>query len=102
MTDQSNKYNVRVKKKKHQNSVYVTSDEEVINYFEVTTGNIAENTLYRNSSPLKGNNEEIEAIASLALKVGMNCIINLDDVMAQLPQAPSAFRQSRGLPISSP
>jgi len=75
-----------MKKKKHQHLLYVTSDEELINFFEVATGNIAENTLYRSSSPLKGGAEDKKTIVIEAKEVGINCIINLDDDNSAIEQ----------------
>ena len=54
----------------------IKSDQ--FNFINIKVGNIAENILYRSSSPLKGGNEKIIKEA-LAIKAGIKCIINLDD-----------------------
>ena len=54
----------------------IKSDQ--FNFINIKVGNIAENILYRSSSPLKGGNENIIK-ETLAIKAGIKCIINLDD-----------------------
>jgi len=52
--------------------------KEYVNFINIKTGNIAENILYRSSSPLKGGNEK-KIKETLAIDSGIKCIINLDD-----------------------
>jgi len=52
---------------------------ENINFKNTKAGNITEGVLYRSSSPLKGGNNK-KIIEALAMEVGINCVINLDDV----------------------
>jgi protein tyrosine/serine phosphatase len=61
-------------------TIYIP-DEELINFSEVNSGRIAAGILFRSSSPLKGG--EIKSkIGELAVKAGINCIINLEDIIS--------------------
>jgi protein tyrosine/serine phosphatase len=64
--------------KQRQTTIYIPNEEDFLNFMEVKTGNIAEGILYRSSSPLKGGDEK-KAKTALAIKAGINCVINLDD-----------------------
>jgi protein tyrosine/serine phosphatase len=63
---------------KKETTIYIPVDEDPLNFMEIKTGSIAEGILYRSSSPIKGG-EEKKAKAALAVKAGINCVINLED-----------------------
>jgi protein tyrosine/serine phosphatase len=63
---------------KQKKSVVNISDEVSVNFKEIKTGNIAAGVLYRSKSPLK--DDDIKKVyGDMAVKAGINCIINLDD-----------------------
>jgi protein tyrosine/serine phosphatase len=63
--------------KKKQPIIYIP-DEEFTNFMEVRAGNIAAGVLYRSSRPLKGSDIK-KAEEALAVKAGIQCVINLED-----------------------
>jgi hypothetical protein len=67
-----------MKNKQSPSIIYILDKEDFLNFMEIKTGNIAEGILYRSSSPLKGGDEK-KAKGELAIKAGINCVINLDD-----------------------
>jgi protein tyrosine/serine phosphatase len=67
-----------MKNKQSPSLIYIPDEKDLLNFMEIKTGSIAQGILYRSSSPLKGGNEK-EAKAELAIKAGINCVINLDD-----------------------
>jgi protein tyrosine/serine phosphatase len=67
-----------MKNKQKQPLIYVPNEKDFLNFMELKSGNIAEGILYRSSSPLKGGDEK-KAKGELAVKAGINCVINLDD-----------------------
>ena len=63
--------------KEKKKFIYIPDDEST-NFREIRAGSIAAGVLYRSSSPLKGG--DIKPVkGSLAVKAGINSIINLDD-----------------------
>jgi len=63
--------------KNNRSNIYIP-DEELPNFFEVKSGNMAAGTLYRSSSPLKGGDKK-KIKGALAIKAGIKSVINLDD-----------------------
>ncbi|MCL2804652.1 MAG: tyrosine-protein phosphatase [Treponema sp.] len=60
------------------NNTLTSLDANSVNFREIRIGNIAPNTLYRSSHPIKDNKQE-KAISILASKAKINTIINLCD-----------------------
>ena len=67
-----------MEKNQRHNIIYIPNEKDFLNFMEVKSGSIAEGILYRSSSPLKGGDEK-KAKGELAVKAGINCVINLDD-----------------------
>jgi len=74
---------------------------QTVNFREVCMGNIAPNTLYRSSHPIKDNKQE-KAISLLVSKVQIKTVINLCDTMSGItgksviaPWYNSLFRSGR-------
>jgi hypothetical protein len=67
-----------MEKKQKPPLIYMPDEEDSLNFMEIKTGFIAEGILYRSSSPLKGGDKK-KAKGELAVKAGINCVINLDD-----------------------
>ncbi|GHU76238.1 hypothetical protein FACS189461_3590 [Spirochaetia bacterium] len=53
--------------------------DEATNFREIKAGNMASGILYRSNHPLAGGDIG-NAIGRLAKKVGIKCVLNLDDV----------------------
>jgi len=62
--------------KKHNG--IISNDSNSVNFREIRLGNIAPNTLFRSSHPIKDNKQE-KAVSILASKAKINTIINLCD-----------------------
>ena len=66
-----------------KNSIIIPEDAELANFREIRIGNIAPNTLYRSSHPIKQNKQE-KAITILAANARISSIINLCDTSSEL------------------
>ena len=62
----------------NKRSIIYIPGEELPNFSEVKSGNVATGVLYRSSSPLKGGDHK-KTKGILAIKAGIKCVINLDD-----------------------
>jgi len=49
------------------------------NFHKISSGSIKDGILYRSSSPLKGGDNK-KILEALAIKAGIKCVINLDDI----------------------
>ena len=66
-----------------KNRIVITDDDQLVNFREICMGKIVPGILYRCSNPLKGG--ELKKIKkSLAVKAGINCVINLEDSISVL------------------
>ncbi len=63
--------------------ILIPSDAERVNFREIRMGNIAPNTLYRSSHPIKDNEQE-KIISLLAAQKKIKTIINLSDTISEI------------------
>jgi hypothetical protein len=68
---------------KQKRPIIYIPDEEITNFMEIRSGNIAPGVLYRSSSPLKGGDTK-KVKEKHAIKAGIKCIINLEDDSSNL------------------
>ena len=61
-----------------KDGLMIYNDADVVNFREISMGNIAPNTLYRSSHPIEDDKQE-PAISMLASKARIAAIINLSD-----------------------
>jgi protein tyrosine/serine phosphatase len=61
-----------------KNSIILPGDAESANFREIRMGNIAPNTLYRSSHPIKDNKQD-KVISLLATQKRIQAVINLND-----------------------
>ena len=65
----------------NKNKGIISNGSDVVNFREICMGNIAPNTLYRSSHPIKNNKQEKD-ISLLASQANIKTIINLCDTMS--------------------
>jgi hypothetical protein len=63
--------------------IIITGDGENVNFREIRMGNIAPNTLYRSSHPIKDNKQE-RVIALLAAHARIAAVLNLSDTNSEI------------------
>ena len=61
-----------------RSALIISSDSQSVNFREIRMGNIAPNTLYRSSHPIKENKQD-KTIALLAAKAKIATVLNLSD-----------------------
>jgi protein tyrosine/serine phosphatase len=66
-----------------KNGLIKTNSAEAVNFREIRMGNIAPNTLYRSSHPIKDNEQE-KIISMLASQARIQTIINLSDTDSEI------------------
>jgi protein tyrosine/serine phosphatase len=66
-----------------KNSIVIPGSAESVNFREIRMGNIAPNTLYRSSHPIKDNKQE-KAISLLAAQERITAVINLSDTNSEI------------------
>jgi len=66
-----------------KNGIIIPGGAETVNFREIRMGNIAPNTLYRSSHPIKDNEQE-EIISLLAAQNNIKTIINLSDTHSEI------------------
>jgi len=66
-----------------KSGIITKGDAQAVNFREIRVGNIAPNTLYRSSHPIKGDEQE-KVISLLAAKARIGAVINLSDTNSAL------------------
>jgi protein tyrosine/serine phosphatase len=66
-----------------ENSIILPGNAESANFREIRMGNIAPNTLYRSSHPIKDNKQD-EVISLLAAQKRIQTVINLNDTDSEI------------------
>jgi hypothetical protein len=66
-----------------ESGIITTNGAEKVNFREIRMGNIAPNTLYRSSHPIKDNQQE-KIISMLASQARIQTIINLSDTDSEI------------------
>ncbi|MDR0301109.1 MAG: hypothetical protein LBI04_02220 [Treponema sp.] len=66
-----------------KSGILISSDAAAVNFREIRMGNIAPNTLYRSSHPIKDNKQDT-AIAVLASSARISAVLNLSDTTSEI------------------
>ena len=66
-----------------KSGIIISNDAKTVNFREIRMGNIAPNTLYRSSHPIKDNEQE-KVISLLAAQNNIKTIINLSDTHSEI------------------
>jgi protein tyrosine/serine phosphatase len=69
--------------KMRKSGIIISNDAQAVNFREIRMGNIAPNTLYRSSHPIKDNKQE-RIISLLASTAKIKTIINLSDTNSEI------------------
>jgi protein tyrosine phosphatase len=69
--------------RKMKRAIIISDEAQTVNFREIRMGNIAPNTLFRSSHPIKDNQQE-KAVSLLASKVRIAAVLNLCDTRSEI------------------